>query len=119
MKAITNTLKNPAPERKSRAKDPPNVIGNCPEFLTWGIVCRKEGKYTSLCLNMADAGMTYQYCGWCEDMYRLLGANKIEIEDLWLKLVLRKPGTRAKTEKLYPCCDMKSLDVILAEFFKQ
>ena len=83
METITSQLKNMmAPKAGSGKKF--NKMGNCPEFLGWGVVCHEEGKDIFICFTMDDDSKAkiYRCCDSCEDMLRLLGANKIEIEDL-------------------------------------
>lgn len=113
METITSQLKNIPPPAGSRYF---NKAGNCPEFITWGITCREEGKYTSLCFNMEDdpKAKVYQCCGRCEDMLRLLGANNIDIKDLWEESVMSCGESRHNVT--YPYRALKSLEVILAEF---
>jgi anaerobic ribonucleoside-triphosphate reductase len=86
MAAITSQIKEIP---KVALRKPLNKPGNYPEYQAWEIVCRKEGKYTSLCFTMDTDpnGTIYQCCSGCEDMRELLNANKIEIEDFWLKSV--------------------------------
>ena len=52
MSTITKALKNESQVINTRS--PPNSEGNCSEYLAWPVVCRHEGRYKSLCLNMAQ-----------------------------------------------------------------
>jgi hypothetical protein len=113
METITSQLKNIPLPAASRYFD---KAGDCPEFMTWGIICREEGKYTSLCFNMENdpKAKIYQCCGRCEDMLRLLGANNIDIKGLWEESVMSCGESRNNVR--YPYRALKSLEVILAEF---
>ena len=53
-----------------------------PEYLVWPVVCRHEGKYKSLCLNLRKES-AYRCCGHCERTLEKLGANNVQIDDLW------------------------------------
>src|SRR2546423_7918899 len=51
---------------------PLNIAGNCPEYVAWGIVCRKPGTYYSLCFSVDSAARStnhpassLEFCGWC------------------------------------------------------
>lgn len=114
MNIITSQLRNMPPSTNTRSY--PNVAGNCPEFITWGIVCRDKGKYSSLCVNMEDDpnGKIYKCCPSCEDILNILNANNIEIDDLWLTSVLGHSNPVYSVT--YPYRKLKSLEVILAEF---
>ena len=56
----------------------------------------------------------YQCRGRCEDKLRILGANDFEIKDLWEESAMSCGNSR--TELTYPYRQLKSLEVILAEF---
>lgn len=118
MATITSQLKKVP---KGTPRDAPNKPGNCPEYQVWGVVCRKEGKYTSLCFNMDTdpGGKIYQCCGRCDDMRELLGANKIEIEDFWMNSVTGDSSVKANFETTYPFRILKPVEDIIAEFLKR
>ena len=86
MKILTDTLKNESQEVQTR-KPTPNMPGNCPEFLAWPIVCTQIGKYKSLCFNITKE-VAYRCCTHCEKILVKLGANNIQIEDLWKTALL-------------------------------
>ena len=82
MKTVTDKLTTISTIVNNRKA--PNRPGNCPEYLTWPIVCTQEGRYKSLCFTMAEPSpMVYQCCAHCERTLQHLGANNIQIDDLW------------------------------------
>ena len=50
MITITKALKN---ESKVNKRICPNREGNCPEYITWPVVCRHEGKYKSQIIRLS------------------------------------------------------------------
>jgi hypothetical protein len=101
--------------------EPINFAGNCPEFLTWGMICQQQGKYQSLCFNnMAnneEEAKIYECCHGCQDMLYILDLNNIEIEDMWTKSLMAKTGKPKKDKyKAYTYCDMKPLTTIIKEY---
>ena len=80
MLTIKKALKNELEIINTRS--PPNREGNCSEYLTWPVVCRFDGRYKSLCLNMAEQ-RAYRCCGHCKRTLEKLGANGVQIDDLW------------------------------------
>lgn len=107
METITNALKN---QPKVNNRYAPNREGNCPEFMVWPTVCRYEGQYKSLCLNMAEE-WAYRCYGHCERTLQKLGANDIKIDDLWKTANL---STEEGSDKLpYPYRELVSQVSIL------
>ena len=103
MKELTKQLKKIPPSAITR--NSPNLPGNCPEYITWGIVCREKGKYSTLCLNMSSdpEGKIYKCCSYCEELRRRLKVNSIEIEDIWKDSVLGC-SEPVEDEVEYPYC---------------
>lgn len=91
----------------------PNLAGNCPEYLAWEMICRNQGKYSSLCLSVLHE-RSFKYCGHCEGManFGAVQKNK-QIEDLWNKssLVSMVPYEVGP----YPAFELKSMNTILAD----
>ena len=114
MKILTNTLKNESKKVNNRAL-PPNVAGNCPEFLVWPVVCNQVGSYKSLCFNMSQE-IAYRCCTHCEMTLEKLGANNIQIDDLWHTALL-STGDIFNTG-VYPWRKLKERDQILTEYEK-
>ena len=82
-KVLTKESKN-----VSTRNSPPNRPGNCPEYLIWPVVCWKGvGKYKSLCFNV-PAPRAYRCCGHCEKILEKMGANGIQIDDIWATAIL-------------------------------
>jgi hypothetical protein len=75
---------------------PPNRVGNCPEMIVWGIVCRRPGGYNSLCINVPVGwnvlNKSLRYCGYCNQLANLLDAMQIRITDRWDRTMLRNPA---------------------------
>jgi hypothetical protein len=114
MKILTDTLKNESKKVNNRAL-PPNVAGNCPEFLVWPVVCNQVGSYKSLCFNMSQE-IAYRCCTHCETTLEKLGANNIQIDDLWQTALL---GTGVISNAgAYPWRKLKERDQILIEYGK-
>ena len=80
MMTITKALTTES--KKVNTRYAPNRPGNCPEYMTWPVVCREVGKYKSLCLNMTK-DVAYRCCGHCERTLEKLCANNIQIDDIW------------------------------------
>jgi hypothetical protein len=116
MNAVTVMLKKISKKVISR-KASPNPPGNCPEFLTWSIVCQQPGKYKSLCFNTqteAENPGIYQCCTHCETALDHFDVNDIKIEDLWQTSLM---GTgKLYHKEPYPYRPLKSLATILKEF---
>jgi hypothetical protein len=53
MELLTKAFKTDAPPLGSRCLNP---AGNCPEFLSWELVCRSSGEYETLCLSVSQGG---------------------------------------------------------------
>lgn len=88
-----------------------NDPGNCPEFICWGSVCRGEGTYRSLCLNV-HRNVAYQCCTHCDFLAKAaLECNRIEIEDWYYQSSLTK-GVSKKFGHYYGR-DLKDLKDIL------
>ena len=73
--------------KKINDREAPNRPGNCPEYAIWPVVCQQKGKYKSLCFNMRDE-WAYRCCGHCERTLEKLGANGIQIDDIWATAIL-------------------------------
>lgn len=110
MSSITKALKNESQIVNTRS--PPNREGNCPEYLAWPVVCRHEGRYKSLCLNMAKQ-CAYRCCGHCETTLQKLGANNVQIADLWKTAYLST--TKGSDEEPYPYRELKKHASIIME----
>lgn len=115
MSKITRELKKISPSADTQTSR--NRPGNCHEYITWGVVCRGEGKYSTLCLTMDldPKGKIYKCCSHCEDLRQLLNANGMDIEDLWEDSELGYSESIVQNVK-YPCRKLKPLKTILAEF---
>jgi hypothetical protein len=94
-------------------KSCPNYPGNCPEFVTWGMICRNEGQYNSLCLSVTKEE-TYKYCGQWEAMSNIAASTKkIMINDTWSTSTLVR--SKAVVKSVYTSCKMKGIREILDE----
>jgi hypothetical protein len=71
-------------------------------------------KVQSLCFNMNLESSAYQCCGHCERTLEKLGANNIQIDDLW-KTALLSTGA-IDDEEPYPSRGLKSQKDILKEY---
>jgi len=112
MAALTGKLKNESTKKNTRIA--PNRPGNCPEYLTWPVACGQVGlKYKSLCFNM-NKESAHQCCGHCERTLQKLGANNIQIDDLW-KTALLSTGS-IEDKQPYPSRGLKSQKDILKEY---
>lgn len=90
-------------------KSCPNFPGNCPEYLIWGMICRNEGNYSSLCLNVFSE-LAIKFCGYCEEMAKVATSKKnVHINDLWNKSILIKSSEVVDENALYPGCNLKDL----------
>lgn len=57
--------------------------GNCPEWLTFIIVCQEEpGRYYALCQNTPQDRI-YKLCGYCEELQCALASLDIDLMDLY------------------------------------
>ena len=110
MSTITNALKNESQIVNTRS--PRNREGNCPEYLAWPVVCHYEGRYKSLCLNMAERH-AYRCCGHCERILQKLGANNVQITDLWETACLST--TKGCDDEPYPFRKLKDHESIIKE----
>jgi hypothetical protein len=87
-----------------------NLLGNCPEFITWSIVCRNAGNYKSLCLSNFKE-FAYKFCGHCKDASVAFSEKKYEIEDFFDKSSLLF-STEVMTDQAYPGCKLKTAQAI-------
>lgn len=90
-----------------------NASGNCPEFITWSIICRNAGKYQSLCLNNFK-DFAYKFCGHCEDASVAFSKKQYEIEDLFNGSSLLS-STKIMNQNTYPGCKLKSVEAIIKD----
>jgi hypothetical protein len=96
-----------------RSGNSPNDPGNCPEFIAWGTVCRGEGTYRSLCLNIGKE-MSYKCCSHCAFLARVAWEGKrLKIED-WFDKTSLIQGPLLE-HKSYSGFDLKPIKVIIAE----
>lgn len=58
--------------------------GNCPEWLTFIIVCRHPGQYLSIC-QTTSSDRIYKLCGYCQKLQEALARMQIDILDLWTR----------------------------------
>lgn len=56
--------------------------GNCPEYLTVIIICRRIGEYSSLCQNVYK-NLIYKMCEYCAELAIALKVMGVNISDLW------------------------------------
>lgn len=61
-----------------------NAAGNCPEFLTWGSICRPGKSYRSLCLSRVS-NMAYRCCQHCEQWVQAAVSADIMVHDWYDK----------------------------------
>ena len=108
MSTITKSLEKES--QISNTRSAPNWKGNCAEYLAWPVVCRHEGKYKSLCLNMAER-WAYRCCGHCERTLQKLGANNVQIEDLWRTAHLST--TEGSEAEPYPYRELQKEEIII------
>ena len=91
-----------------------NRAGNCPEFIVWGSICRAEGLYKSLCLNIPGY-RTYKCCTHCDTLAKASWeGNRVRIEDRYDKTTLRI-GVSYKLPSGYEVCDLKPIRNIIEE----
>jgi hypothetical protein len=114
MKILTDTLKKDSQTVNTRLVSP-NAPGNCPEYLVWPSACGKVGRYQSLCFNIKDES-AYRCCTRCETTLAKLGANGIEVDDLWATALL-STGT-ISTKEPYPSRKLKPKEDVLKEYGK-
>jgi hypothetical protein len=80
VRGLSALVENCKDERSSA-----NASGNCPEFVTWGAICRKERQYRSLCLNL-PSNLSYKCCSHCTSLKKAAWEGlKIEVEDWYAK----------------------------------
>ena len=56
--------------------------GNCPEWFTIIIICRRRGNYFSLCQNNSK-DLIYKLCQYCKELTEVLEKMEVNIYDLW------------------------------------
>jgi hypothetical protein len=97
----------------------PNSAGNCPEFLSWELVCRVPGSYESLCFDVSkkvgESGELMKCCTKCEDQRVHFQRNGYLIGDLWNSSFL---GTKKEFGGKYPYFVMRKVEEIIAEYHK-
>ena len=97
--------------------EPLNRPGNCPEYLIWPVVCRLGvGKYKSLCFNMQNE-WAYRCCGHCERTLEKLGANGIQVDDIWGTAILSTE--KGKDNVAYPYRELQSNIVDRYQVFRE
>lgn len=93
-------------------KSPVNNYGNCPEFVTWGAICREERQYRSLCLNLIS-NHSYKCCSHCMVLKKAAWEGlKIEVEDWYAKTWLAQ-GDELKSRLGYIAKRLKPEGVIV------
>jgi hypothetical protein len=95
---------------------PPNRRGNCPEFVTWRVLCTESGKYSSLCFSTTDVkgkAKSLKFCGYCKNFADFLRGQRIHIDDLWDKALLCDKNSSAVTRGRYPFRLLQSMEEIL------
>jgi hypothetical protein len=93
-----------------------NRRGNCPEFVTWRLVCQEVGNYFSLCFSTGDwegKGKSMKFCGHCEELARFLRGQSIDITDLWDKALLCDQQSNVIGWGRYPFRPLQSMEQIL------
>ena len=91
-----------------------NKPGNCPEFVSWGALCRGRQEYRSLCLNLVKY-RSYKFCTHCDSLAKAAReGSKVKIEDWYDKTSLRETEPMEQ-DNGYVSCDLKSLKAIIAE----
>jgi hypothetical protein len=75
-----------------------NKAGNCPEYLTWGTICKGPGNFKSLCLSNRNQ-TSLRYCGPCGETARMAEANLgIVIQDIWNTCTLARIGGKGEKQ---------------------
>ena len=54
--------------------------GNCPEWITFIVVCRRRGRFYSVCQNTSTQRM-YKFCQYCQQLADALGKMGITVVD--------------------------------------
>jgi len=98
----------------SGAQDVGNTEGNCPEFVAWGAICRGDGEYRSLCLNIPREN-SYKCCDHCDNLAKCAWDNKrIKIDD-WFDKTSLKTGPVKDVTFGYSGCELKTVELIIQE----
>jgi hypothetical protein len=95
---------------------PRNREGNCPEYVLWGIVCRRPGNFYSLCFNVPlrnQGDKSLQFCGWCDAAAEFLAYQSIIVTDLWDTAILVDRRVPANFHNPYPFRRLFSMDDVL------
>jgi len=58
--------------------------GNCPEWITFIIVCRRPGQYNSLCVTLGRLKI-YKLCGYCAELQAGLAEVGAHVYDRWVE----------------------------------
>lgn len=101
-----------------------NYEENCPEYLSWPVVCQAKEQYETLCFNIADdtegMAMAYEYCDYCIEMAERLRKIGRVINDLWKTSSLvdssRGPKERPARSSHYAGAYLKSRKTILNKY---
>ena len=97
------------------AEESISPAGNCPEFITWGTVCRDAGIYKTLCLN-TNKDIAMACCSACLETAEGAKIIKIDIEDGFAKNTLvTSRRTSYRSESGYRVCDLKRVRDIADE----
>ena len=56
--------------------------GNCPEWITFIIVCRRPGQYKSICVTLTQLKI-YKLCGYCVELQAALAEVGVHVYDWW------------------------------------
>jgi hypothetical protein len=97
------------------SKEIRNAVGNCPEFVAWRAICRGDGGYRSLCLNIPNE-YSYKCCTHCDDLAKGAWDNKkIKIEDWFDKTSLKTGLPPSTLESGYIYCKLKKIEAIIQE----
>lgn len=93
-----------------------NLPGNCPEYLIFGIVCRKRGRYRSLCLSIRTDKI-FKFCNHCESLMRLLNEVGIQIDDYWNQTSLKTEAKAVIAQQTgYSYVELKSFETVQESF---
>jgi len=104
MTTFTEILTNES--KKVNNRQPGNRPGNCPEYLIWPVVCwQGVGKYKPLCFNMGKE-RAYRCCGHCERTLEKMGANGIQVDDIWATAILSTGDIN--NNQMYPYRELQS-----------
>jgi hypothetical protein len=92
-----------------------NPTGNCPEYLTWAMLCRGPGVFKSLCLSVSRPE-TMKCCRPCAATQQAALKKGIVIENLWEKTSLTAQDIEPReTGNKYWLNDMLSIKEIIAK----